>query len=153
ALTKWLVFTGQIISADDALAIGLIDAVASREELDSAVAALIAGGPSKERRPGSGPPADQKMAKFFSADRGHVIRTGIAVTGGNEQLEKAMKAVRTKAPAALRIAASLIDEGFRVPLDQGLRLELAHLHEIFSTKDALTGLLSIGKSRPVFEGA
>jgi enoyl-CoA hydratase/carnithine racemase len=64
-----------------------------------------------------------------------------------------MKAVRTKAPTALRIAAALVDEGFRMPLQEGLRMELAHLHEIFGTKDALTGLLSIGKSRPVFEGA
>ena len=32
-------------------------------------------------------------------------------------------------------------------------MELSHLHEIFSTRDALTGLLSIGKSRPIFEGA
>jgi hypothetical protein len=32
-------------------------------------------------------------------------------------------------------------------------MELSHLREIFSTKDALTGLLSIGNARPVFEGA
>src|SRR6185295_4372824 len=31
-LTKWLLFTGHIISAEEALAIGLIDAVAPREE-------------------------------------------------------------------------------------------------------------------------
>jgi hypothetical protein len=39
-----------------------------------------------------------------------------------------------------------------VPLEQGLRMELAHLERIFSTADALTGLLSIGKSRPQFAG-
>jgi enoyl-CoA hydratase/3-hydroxyacyl-CoA dehydrogenase len=152
-LTKWLVFTGQIISAEDALAIGLIDAVAPREEVDSAVAALLAGGPSKERRPVPVPPAYRKLAEFFDANSVAAIRTGTASTGGDEQLEKAVKAVRVKAPAALRIAAALIDEGFHVPLRQGLQMELSHLHEIFSTKDALTGLLSIGKSRPVFEGA
>jgi hypothetical protein len=114
---------------------------------------LLAGGPSKERRPVPVPPAYQKLANFFDTNDVEAIITGAAVTGGDEQLEKAMKAVRTKAPAALRIAATLVDEGFRVPLQQGLRMELAHLHEIFTTKDALTGLLSIGKSRPVFEGA
>jgi enoyl-CoA hydratase/3-hydroxyacyl-CoA dehydrogenase len=153
ALTKWLVFTGQIISAQDALAIGLIDAVAPREELDSAVAALLAGGPSKERRPVPVPPAYRKLADFFDSNDVEAIRSGRAATGGDEQLEKAMKFVGTKAPAALRIAASIIDEGFRVPLHEGLQMELAHLHEIFSTKDALAGLLSIGKARPVFEGA
>jgi enoyl-CoA hydratase/3-hydroxyacyl-CoA dehydrogenase len=152
-LTKWLVLTGQIVSAEEALAIGLVDAVASREELDSAIAALLAGGPSKERRPLPVPPPYRKLADFFDANDVDAIRTGVADTGGDEQLAKAVKAVRTKAPAAVRIAAALIDEGFRVPLQQGLQMELSHLHEIFSTRDALTGLLSIGKSRPVFEGA
>lgn len=152
-LTKWLVFTGQIIGADEALAIGLIDAVASREDLDAAIATLIAGGPSKERRPLAPPPPYRKIADFFEQNDVEAIRTGRANTGGDEQLEKAMKAVATKAPIALRIAAVLIDEGFRVPLEQGLQMELSHLHEIFSTKDALAGLLSIGKGRPTFEGA
>jgi enoyl-CoA hydratase/3-hydroxyacyl-CoA dehydrogenase len=151
-LTKWLVLTGQIISAQEALAIGLIDAVATSDELDGAAARLLAGGPSLERRPAAPPAAYQKLADFFTANDVEAIRRGVAKTGGDEQLERAMKAVGTKAPVALRIAASLIDEGSRVPLDQGLQMELAHLREIFATKDALTGLLSIGKTRPVFEG-
>jgi enoyl-CoA hydratase/3-hydroxyacyl-CoA dehydrogenase len=152
-LTKWLLFTGKIISADEALAIGLIDAVAPREELDATAARLLARGPSKERRPAEVPAAYRKIADFFNSHDVDTIRTGRADTGGDEQLEKAMKAVSTKAPIALRIAASLVDEGFRAPLGEALKMELSHLHEIFSTKDALTGLKSIGKSRPVFEGA
>ena len=54
-LTKWLVFTGQVIGADEALAIGLVDAVAAREDLETAIATLMSGGPSKERRPLSAP--------------------------------------------------------------------------------------------------
>src|SRR6476646_474201 len=42
-LTKWLVFTGQVIGADEALAIGLIDAIAAHEDVDAAIATLIAG--------------------------------------------------------------------------------------------------------------
>ena len=152
-LTKWLVFTGQIISAADALAIGLIDAVASREELDDAVRSLLAGGPSVERRPGEPPAAYRKLAAFFDDNDVETIRLGQAHTGGDEQLDKAMKAVGTKAPIALKIAAALIENGARVSLEEGLRMELSHLVEIFATKDALTGLLSIGKARPAFEGA
>jgi enoyl-CoA hydratase/3-hydroxyacyl-CoA dehydrogenase len=152
-LTKWLVFTGQIIAADEALAIGLIDAVAPREELDATAARLLAKGPVRERRPAEVPAAYRKIADFFDAHDVETIRKGGADTGGDQQLEKIVKAVSTKAPIALRIAASLVDEGFRVSLDDGLKMELSHLHEIFSTKDALTGLLSIGKSKPVFEGA
>jgi len=152
-LTKWLVFTGELIGADEALAIGLIDAVASRDDLDAAIATLVAGGPSKERRPLPPPPAYRKIADFFEQNDVESIRAGRADTQGDERLEKAMKAMGTKAPIALRIAAALIDEGIRVPLEQGLQMEFSHLHEIFSTRDALAGLLSIGKARPIFEGA
>ena len=151
-LTKWLVLTGQIISAEEALAIGLIDAVAPRDELDAAARTLLAGGPAVERRPGAPPAAYKPLADFFDEHDIETIRLGRAKTGGDERLEHAMKAVGTKAPLALKVAASLIDEGSRVPLEQGLRMELSHLQEIFSTKDALTGLLSIGKARPAFEG-
>jgi enoyl-CoA hydratase/3-hydroxyacyl-CoA dehydrogenase len=152
-LTKWLVLTGQIISADEALAVGLIDAVASRDELDDAIRTMLAGGPSVERRPAPLPAAYQKLARFFDSHDVETIRLGRADTGGDEQLEQAMKAVGTKAPVALRVAAALIDDGSRASLDEGLRMELAHVREIFSTKDALAGLLSIGKDRPMFEGA
>jgi enoyl-CoA hydratase/3-hydroxyacyl-CoA dehydrogenase len=151
-LTKWLVLTGQIIGAGEALAIGLIDAVASREELDEAVRKFATGAPSAERRPAAPPSAYTALADFFDRNDVETIRLGRANTGGDAQLEKAMKAVGTKAPIALKIAATLIDEGAGVSLEQGLKMELSHLGGIFATKDALTGLLSIGKARPVFEG-
>ena len=53
---------------------------------------------------------------------------------------------------ALRIAGRLIDEGAGAPLRQGLKKELDHLVEIFSTKDALEGLSSLGRKRPEFKG-
>jgi len=151
-LAKWLVLTGQMISADEALAIGLIDGVAPREELDATVAKFTAGRPAIERRPGPLPVAYQKIAAFFDANDVEAIRTGRATTGGDEALERAAAAVATKAPIALRAAASLIDAGTRVSLEEGLRLEIAQVEAIFSTADALTGLLSIGKSRPQFAG-
>jgi enoyl-CoA hydratase/3-hydroxyacyl-CoA dehydrogenase len=152
-LAKWLVLTGESVGAADALSIGLIDAVAPHDELDMAIAKLLAGGPSKERRPASPPPAFQKLAAFFDGHDVETIRAGRADTAGDAQLERAMNAVGGKAPIALKLAASLVDAGARVPLDDGLKMELSHVREIFATKDALTGLLSIGKSTPVFEGA
>ena len=57
-----------------------------------------------------------------------------------------------KAPLALRLANQIIDTGYEMSLEDGLKQELAHLNEIFSTADALTGLTSVGKGRPAFEG-
>jgi hypothetical protein len=50
-------------------------------------------------------------------------------------------------------ADNLINEGARRDIDDGLELELSHLEEIFSTKDALIGLRSLGKGRPEFKGS
>jgi enoyl-CoA hydratase/carnithine racemase len=63
------------------------------------------------------------------------------------------KALRRKAPRALAMAMRLIDEGERRSLDEGLRLELASLEEIFGTHDARVGLGSLlDKTRPEFTG-
>jgi enoyl-CoA hydratase/carnithine racemase len=98
------------------------------------------------------PGSHAAVAAFFDAHDVERIRTGSADTGGDPRLEAAMKAVGTKAPIALRLAARLIDEGAARPLADALRMELAHLHEIFATSDALAGLKSVGKSRPSFQG-
>ena len=39
-----------------------------------------------------------------------------------------------------------------LPLAEATKLELAHLNEIFSTADALTGLSNVGKKGIAFEG-
>jgi enoyl-CoA hydratase/carnithine racemase len=63
-----------------------------------------------------------------------------------------MKRIATKAPVALRLAERLIDEGGKIDLEAGLQMELDHLIEIFSTKDAYEGLSSLGKRKPAFKG-
>jgi enoyl-CoA hydratase/3-hydroxyacyl-CoA dehydrogenase len=151
-LTKWLVLTGKIIAAEEALAIGLIDRVVSHEDLDATAAELIALGVPPSRTPSPVPASHAALAAFFEAHDVDEIRLGRAATNGDATLERAMKAVGSNAPIALRIAADLIDRGATVSLAEGLQLELAHLGEIFATHDTLIGLSSIGKSRPVFEG-
>jgi enoyl-CoA hydratase / 3-hydroxyacyl-CoA dehydrogenase len=151
-LAKWLVLTGSIIPAEEAAAIGLIDRVVPYEDLDAATAALIESGVVHEPRPQPVPPSHLPLATFFDSHDVEQIRTGRAEAHGDPRLAAAMKAVGTKAPIAARLAARLIDEGAAVSLDEGLRMELAHLLEIFRSKDALAGLMSVGQSRPTFEG-
>lgn len=153
-LAKWLVLTGKILGAEEAREIGLIDGVVLPEYLDAVLAGLIGKGPVRDRRPAVPPPTHQPLATLFGSHDLETIRLGqVVTTEGDDRLVAAMKAVGTKAPTALRIASELIDQGAKVPLDEGLRMELAHMKEIFSTKDALTGLRSVGgKERPTFEG-
>ena len=152
-LTKWLVTAGRIIDANEAAAIGLIDRVVPHEQLDAVAAELIAGGPVRERKPASPPPTHAALAEFFDKHDAEEIRHGRADTIGNDQLAAAAKAVAAKAPIAVTLAAELVDRGADMPLEDALRLERSHVKEIFLTKDALTGLRSVGgKSRPTFEG-
>ena len=146
--------TGQTIGAGEALAIGLVDSVVPYEQLDEAIAGDDC---RRARQPGAAPrpvPATHAgIAAFFES---HEVRDapdeGRARAGSDERIVKAVKRVGSKAPIALRLAESLIDRGADLPIEDGLRLELSHVREIFSTADAYEGLSSLGKKAPVFEG-
>jgi len=150
-LTRWLVFTGQTLSAEEAAAIGFIDAVVPHEEIDAACRAAIDRGIQPAKRPALSA-KHLALEAFFAGNDAESLRTGKADTGGDEGLGKAMKRVGFKAPIALRLAGKLIESGASLPLADGLAMELAHLEEIFSTKDALEGLSTLGKKAPVFQG-
>ncbi|HEX4565481.1 MAG TPA: enoyl-CoA hydratase-related protein, partial [Vicinamibacterales bacterium] len=138
-LAKWLVFTGETITAEQAAAIGLVDKVVPYEELDAAVRECVAKGPVTSRSLRPVPDAFRDIAaRYESSDV--------------ESLRASEKRVGFKAPIALRIASDLIDQGSGKPIEQGVALELSRLEEVFSTVDAYEGLSSLGKRRPVFKG-
>lgn len=151
-LTKWLVLTGHMLRAADALAIGLVDRLVPLERLDQAVADAISAGPVHERHPATVPDAFAVLAEFFERHQPNEITSGDAGFVEDERVGKAIRQLRSKAPIALRMAAALIERGARLPLDQGLRQELSYLVEIFSTKDALEGLTKVGRN-PIFHGS
>ena len=138
-LAKWLVFTGETITAEQAAAIGLVDRVVPYEDLDAAVRECVAEGPVASRTSRPVPDAFRDIAaRYESSDI--------------DSLRASEKRVGFKAPIALRIAADLIDQGSGKPIEQGVALELSRLEEVFSTADAYEGLSSLGKRRPVFKG-
>jgi enoyl-CoA hydratase/3-hydroxyacyl-CoA dehydrogenase len=151
-LTKWLVFSGATVSADEARAVGLVDRVVAHHELDAAIREIIDSGAGGAR---DRPPLDDHHARLGALFRDHGaddLREGRVDTGGDEALAKVVKRVATKAPIALRLAGRLIEDGADRALDDGLQMELDHLVEVFSTRDAYEGLSTLGRTRPVFEG-
>jgi enoyl-CoA hydratase/3-hydroxyacyl-CoA dehydrogenase len=136
-LARWLVFTGQMVTADEAAAIGLVDRAVPPGRLDAAVSEALLGASTGGRD--QQPRGDEHalLADFFERHDVETLRGGKADTGGDQRLEKAMRRTTTKAPVALRIAGALIDEGASLPLPDALELELGRLTEVFP---------------PVFEG-
>jgi len=138
-LAKWLVLTGETVTAEQAAAIGLVDRVAPYEDLDAAIRECIAQGPVTSRTPHPVPDAYRATAARYES-------TGV------DSLRASEKRLGYKAPIALRLASELIDGGEGRPIEQGIAMEMSHLSEIFSTADAYEGLSSLGKRRPVFKG-
>lgn len=150
-LAKWLVLSGQPVGAEEALAIGLIDAVVPYEQLDDEARTLIARGRPAEHQPRPVPATHSAIAACFARDG---LEALLGAEGSDDpRVASALRRIGSKAPIALRIASELIEHGERLPIEQGIALELGRLEEIFSTADAYEGLSSLGRRVPVFKGA
>jgi enoyl-CoA hydratase/3-hydroxyacyl-CoA dehydrogenase len=137
-LSKYMIHTGKKLSAEEAFQIGLIDKVISPGELSEI---LYGNGQLPDYVK---PNQDHKWIRirncFEENTLENILNNNITNRDfTNGELEKITKAMAFKAPVALRIADQLIDEA------KGCESELEHIREIFSTKDALLGLTSIGK--------
>jgi len=153
-LAKYLIFTGKILDAKTAESIGLVDYIFPPDKIDSKISELVASNKiikKSIKKDTELPENFQKIRKYFTDNN---LKT--LLSGGddlNELGKKISKTISYKAPIAIKLANKIIDEGSKLSLNEGLELELAHLSEIFSTKDALEGLNSvIMRRRPTFKG-
>jgi enoyl-CoA hydratase/3-hydroxyacyl-CoA dehydrogenase len=154
-LAKYLVFSGRILSAVDANAIGLVDYIFEANEIDEKVLALIDNGQmkaNKGRETSDLPESWKKLRNIFSDAHIQDWLDGKYLDSDDPLLAKTAKIIAGKAPLALKFANQIMDAGYEKPLKEGLKEELAHLNEIFSTKDALTGLTNVGRKGITFEG-
>ena len=153
-LTKYLIFAARILSAEEASAIGLVDYVFPPDEIDEKIVSMVNEGtlkPAKGKADEALPPDWKKIKDWFVDENIDAWLSGKYVDDADPLKSGTAKAIDSKAPIALEKANGIIDEGFNMPLKEGLKLELSINKEIFSTKDALTGLTHIG-GKPKFEG-
>jgi len=137
-LAKYLIHTGRMLDATQAEEIGLVDRVIDRDRL----ADLLDGREALPQR--SDPELTTKwraFADFFGKHGVDELLTMDQEPNGLDPQEAARikKILSSKAPIALRLADRLIDEA------KGPSSELEHLQTVFSSKDAMLGLTSIGK--------
>ncbi len=153
-LAKYLILTGRVLDARTAQSIGLVDRVVGPDGMEAALSeAIVSGARPADAKPAvpSGPFA--KFASFFERTRVDDILAGRTDAKDDADLERAVKSVQKRAPLALRLAERLIEEGMKVSLEEGLRMELSHLEEVFRSQDARAGLASVvGGPPPVWQG-
>ncbi len=137
-LAKYLVLTGQMLGAKQAMEIGLIDGIIQSSEMFD----IISG--EKEMPIKTKVELSKKwkaIESLFSKNSYKAIISGDYFNGtmDTENIDKLAKTMSFKAPIAMDFSEELIEAA------QDPYSELEKLAAIFTTKDALLGLTSIGK--------
>ena len=139
-LSKYLIYTGKMINAENALQIGLVNDIISLDKFFDYTE-------GKEKIPEKTKSLIELNEKWLSTQDFFNINNIINIINGNvkfgslaeDEAIKLNKTIEQKAPLALKTAEQLIDAA------EGCESELKKLNYIFSTNDALLGLSSIGK--------
>lgn len=155
AQAKYLIFTGEIINAKQAQEFALAEFV-PLTTLSSRIKEITLQKDQKSKyiqKTIIYPPELEKIKSIFSDDRINDLLNGKLLTSQDQFETKIAKKVSFKAPIAIKLANQLMDEGVKISLEAGIQMELQHLKEIFSTKDAYEGLTSIlQRRRPSYKG-
>ncbi len=142
-LAKYLILTGKMLNASEAVEIGLIDKIITIDEMFE----MLNGGelPAIEKKEFSGKWV--AYSELYKHNNYNSILEDSFENGAleKEELEKVRKSMRVKAPIAMQFAEELINEA------KGPASELKKLEAIFTTDDALLGLSSIGQ-KVVYSG-
>ena len=170
--------TGQTVDAALGKRLGLIDRVVPHQELRTAIEQAVGQGKTSAARQGPaelGPQGAVEPDAVAGPDRA-LLRVGPS-DGTVEDLEvlaqakrvdlhrseaeirprgwrgTSLRKIRRKAPLAVQMARRADPSGGEEePLEEGLRLEMSRMDEIFRTRDALEGLSTLGRRAPEFIG-
>ena len=141
-LAKWMIYTGAIVPAQQALAIGLCDAIAD----DSASPAEACEARDRPADGASGRSA-MRVGQFASLERLFAENTVAQLVEmpldsvSDPRLVRALVQVRTKSPTALRLSEMIIDAGLGLPQEEGIALEFSHLRDVLVSPEARAKLI------------
>ncbi len=146
-LAKWLIYTGHLLSAADALQLGLIDACVPDRELESAVGAeidqLVGGRPSP--RAAVAPATAYRILDetFTRCSLSELLECSHRETMSSDwdvRTRRAVAKLKTRSATALMLAERLIDGGRDLPMAAALQLEVDAQREMFLNRDTLPRL-------------
>ncbi len=146
-LAKYALLTGKVFKAQEAFDLGLVDMLVEPLELEDTLARVAAEPFEPARR---SPEAFAVIERLFAGSPPALLQEGFAPIG--PEAAAILSTVRRKAPIAVRVSADLVDKNATLPDEAAYANELAGVQDIFATHDALVGLKSVGRERPVFQG-
>jgi enoyl-CoA hydratase/carnithine racemase len=149
-----LIYTGQLLNAEQALEVGLIDAISSFAELDATCGEWAQNTDYRKSEIEDIKPHVNwvEIWNFFDNNTLDQIMSGEADAMGNTFLEKAIHKMGQKSYHALKMCENLFHEGAPLPLKHALELESRDLQTVFDHTDALEGLSALLEGRrPQFE--
>ena len=153
-LAKYYVFTGTILSAADAQALGIITRLVEPAKVASTISALLSEGKPDKYQPSELPERFKMLAQVCSSENVARLLAGKLPEGVPQEIAaKTAKVIGYKAPIALKLADEIIDQQVGKSMAAAVEIELGRTKDIFSTADALEGLSSLGRKKPVFKGA
>ncbi len=151
-LAKYFIFTGFPIDSELGKKLGIVEDVIDIKEMDDWILNKKEFD-DKYKRKKEIPEELRIIEKQFSDKNIPSLLKGEIIDEENKLLQRVKKVILSKAPIALQIANELIDKGFSLTLEEGLKLELSYLEKIFKTEDAYEGLKSVlERRRPEFKG-
>ncbi len=152
-MAKYYVFTGDALSAGKAHALGIVTRLVAPAEVERTVRDLADSGVPDKNRPPQSADADRALVELFSSQNVDNLISGKPPQNADPELAaKISKKISYKAPLAVKAVNDIIDRQMGLPVPSAVEIELGGLHDIFASEDALEGLSSLGRRRPVFKG-
>ncbi len=152
-LAKYYVFTGAPISAQDLLALGIVNRLVETAEVESTLIELISEKKQDKYRQREIPEKFKPLAQACNRENVARLLGGKQPQGIPDDLAaKTAKIVSYKAPLALKLADEIIDQQIGKSVSEAVEIELDRAKDIFSTDDALEGLSSLGRKKPEYKG-
>ena len=153
-LARYFIYTGAGMRAKDLEQLGIAHQLVGPNETGQALREAL---DASERQPAVARAAlseDQRtLSEFLESQSCQALLSGEAEVPESLAGLKLLKKIAFKAPLAIRLTEELTGIAAEGDLGAGLAAELAHLEEIFGSKDALEGLSALlERRRPQFSG-
>ncbi len=145
ALARYFVFTGQILSAQDAFDLGIVHCIVDSGEIEAAIRKITDMPDNGDKyAPKEIPDRFAPMADLFA---------GTQVSGWDHAPAPVKKMLDRKSPKALAMANEIMTAQQGLTMEAALACELDCLKDLFSSADAFEGLSAAASHRkPVFTG-